>query len=68
MTKETQKDVAERALALKQKGAQDREYLDRQTATAGEGVRPGEGSDAAPSGALEAEGQRPVLERSRKVR
>ncbi|OZA93202.1 MAG: hypothetical protein B7X57_05780 [Erythrobacter sp. 34-65-8] len=68
MAQETQKDIAEKAQALKDKGQGDRAYLERQTPTAGKGAQPTEGSNAPPSGALEAEGQRPVLERSRKVR
>jgi len=36
--------------------------------TTGEGMRPMANRDAAPSGALNQEGHRPVLERSRKVR
>ena len=36
--------------------------------TANEGMNPTPNSTIAPSGALDAEGQRPVLERSRKVR
>jgi len=36
--------------------------------TSGEGMHPTPNTGIAPSGALNAEGQRPVLERSRKVR
>lgn len=36
--------------------------------TANEGMNPTPNAAAAPSGAFDAEGQRPVLERSRKVR
>ena len=36
--------------------------------TADKGMQPNPNDDIAPSGALDAEGNRPVLERSRKVR
>jgi hypothetical protein len=78
MTKKTEKassepdqtELSEKALNLKQQGepTEDAEYLQHQTDTAGEG-RISEPSDHnPPMGALEAEGHRPVLERSRKVR
>ena len=58
---------AQRALAMKQ--ASDMDEPDRpSTRTADEGMRPLPNSDIAPSGALDQEGHRPVLERSRKVR
>jgi len=70
--------VSELALETKQagknKGADDgadnaeAEYLRHQTDTAAQGRIPEMGSHQPPMGALDAEGQRPVLERSRKVR
>lgn len=78
MTKKTEKappapdqtELSEKALNLKQDGetSDDAEYLQHQTDTAGEGRIPDMGSHNPPMGALDAEGQRPVLERSRKVR
>ncbi|WP_017670155.1 hypothetical protein [Blastomonas sp. AAP53] len=65
-----QSRLAEKALKLKQQDEQreDPEYLARQTDTPDEG-RIDEPSDHnPPMGAFDAEGQRPVLERSRKVR
>jgi hypothetical protein len=62
--------LSEKALKLKQQDEQrdDPEYLTRQTDTPDEG-RIAEPSDHnPPMGAFDAEGQRPVLERSRKVR
>lgn len=63
-------ELSEKALNLKQQGdpAEDAEYLQHQTDTAGEGRIPDMGDHNLPMGALDAEGQRPVLERSRKVR
>lgn len=62
--------LAEKALKLKEQDAQrsDPEYLDRQTDTPGEGRIAEPGDHNPPMGALDAEGHRPVLERSRKVR
>ncbi len=62
-----QHKIAERALALKQKpkAAASNKPKSR---TSGKGMRPLPNEDIAPSGALEKEGHRPVLERSRKVR
>ncbi|ADP70769.1 hypothetical protein Rvan_1517 [Rhodomicrobium vannielii ATCC 17100] len=57
---------AKRALAEKKAAESDTEAPATQTAS--EGMQPNPNSDIAPSGALEQEGQRPVLERSRKVR
>ena len=54
-----------RALTLKRQGAKQARPTSR---TANEGMRPLPNTDIAPSGALDAEGHRPVLERSRKVR
>ena len=45
-----------------------RDYLDRQEPTAGDGPVPGLNPDAPVMGAFDAEGHRPVLERSRKAR
>ncbi|MDM7956883.1 hypothetical protein [Blastomonas sp.] len=65
-----QTDLSEKALNLKQEGASDAdaEYLQHQTDTAGEGRISGDSDHNPPMGALDAEGHRPVLERSRKVR
>ncbi len=68
MTDKTQKDVAEKALKMKQEDASSREYLERQEKTAGDGPISERNREDPVSGALDAEGQRPVLERSRKVR
>jgi hypothetical protein len=63
---ETQTDIAQRAMDLKaQAEPPPRPDAGR---TAGEGMTLNAGAGGAPSGALDAEGQRPVLERSRKVR
>ncbi|MBT3071219.1 hypothetical protein KKP04_10085 [Rhodomicrobium sp. Az07] len=58
---------AKRALAEKKAADSDTEAPPT-TQAAGKGMQPNPNSDIAPSGALEQEGQRPVLERSRKVR
>ena len=62
--------LAEKALKLKQQDAQrdDPDYLDRQTDTPDQGRIDGPSDHDPPMGALDAEGHRPVLERSRKVR
>jgi hypothetical protein len=62
--------LAEKALKLKQQGAQqdDPGYLEHQTDTADMGRIDGPSDHDPPMGALDAEGHRPVLERSRKVR
>mgnify|MGYP000576576160 CR=1 FL=1 len=62
--------LAEKALKLKEQDAQrdDPEYLERQTDTAHQGRIDGPSDHDPPMGALDAEGHRPVLERSRKVR
>ena len=57
---------AHRALALKRAGEGARHHPSSRTA--GEGMRSNPNTDIAPSGALNEEGHRPVLERSRKVR
>ncbi len=68
---ETEKDKlvssARRALAMKKDSQAEDEAVPKST-TAHEGMRPLPNTDIAPSGALEQEGHRPVLERSRKVR
>ena len=58
---------AKRALAMKAAADTDPQWPPAQQ-TANEGMQPNPNTDTAPSGALEQEGQRPVLERSRKVR
>jgi hypothetical protein len=62
--------LAEKALKLKQQDAQrdDPDYLERQTDTPDQGRIDGPSDHDPPMGALDAEGHRPVLERSRKVR
>ena len=58
---------ARRALAMKQAAGDP--ATDRPSSrTAGEGMQAVTNDSVAPSGALDAEGHRPVLERSRKVR
>ena len=59
--------IAERALAMKQK-ADAEAPKPPATRSANEGMHPIPNKDIAPSGALNQEGHRPVLERSRKVR
>ena len=68
MTDTTQRDIAEKAKKLKEEGAPSREYLQRQEDTPGEGMSEKVADEHAARGSLDAEGQRPVLERSRKVR
>ena len=58
---------ARRALAMKKAADAEEPAIPRSRA-AHEGMRPLPNEEIAPSGALEAEGHRPVLERSRKVR
>jgi hypothetical protein len=58
---------AKRALAMKKATDTDAQWPPA-TRTANEGMQPNPSTDIAPSGALKQEGQRPVLERSRKVR
>ena len=62
----TQKDLADKAMALKAEAGDPAHPAPGQTAD--EGMNPTPRSGIAPSGAFGAEGQRPVLERSRKVR
>ncbi|MFN4112940.1 MAG: hypothetical protein ACK4GD_03245 [Sphingomonadaceae bacterium] len=64
----TQKEIAERAMALKRSGHKSRDYLKHQSDTPGDGPIADLNQDEPVSGAFDAEGQRPVLERSRKVR
>lgn len=68
MSDKSQKEIAEKALRLKQEGAGEQSYLDHQEDTAGDGPIPERNREEPVMGALDAEGHRPVLERSRKVR
>ena len=63
-----QQEIAAKALQLKQAGEVEPEYLERQTRSAGEGPIGGLNAHEPVMGAFDAEGQRPALERSRKVR
>lgn len=66
MAKKSQQDIAEQALRMKKAAkAPERPQNDRH-GDDGPVMTPRE--DYPPSGAFDAEGQRPVLERSRKVR
>lgn len=65
---ETQADLARRALEAKQSAAKDARQPRPESRTAGEGQVQAQQPGAPPMGALDAEGHRPVLERSRKVR
>ncbi len=60
--------LANKALEMKQKAGEDQAYLDHQTDTAGDGPIAERNREEPVMGALDAEGHRPVLERSRKVR
>ncbi len=62
----SQVDFAQRALAMKQDGASTTHP--ENSATPDEGLNPTPREDYPPSGAFDAEGFKPVLERSRKVR
>ncbi|MDP3489251.1 MAG: hypothetical protein Q8R71_03870 [Phenylobacterium sp.] len=62
----TQEDVAKRALKMKTEASQAQHPRPGQTAD--DGMTPVPNDGIAPSGALDAEGHRPVLERSRKAR
>jgi len=64
----TQADHAKRALDMKQKAERDTGSNIPESRTAGEGQLHEARLDEPPMGALDAEGHRPVLERSRKVR
>ena len=68
MADESQSEVAAKAMKLKQQGAQPREYLKHQSRSSGDGPIAATNVEEPVSGALDAEGHRPVLERSRKVR
>lgn len=68
MTDKTQKDIAEKALGLKTAKAGSQDYLAHQENTPGDGPIAERNQNEPVSGAFDAEGQRPVLERSRKVR
>ena len=59
---------AEAKRAMELKSAASAELHPSPGQTANEGMNPTPNGAIAPSGALDAEGQRPVLERSRKVR
>jgi len=65
MSDKTQTEIAQEALRLKVEGTPDRPENDDHPS---EGTQAIERPDYPPSGAFDAEGQRPVLERSRKVR
>lgn len=68
MTKQTeQQQIAEKAARLKAEGDQT-SHRPENDAHANEGIVSKPFEDQAPSGAFDAEGHRPVLERSRKVR
>lgn len=62
----TQKDLSEKAMDLKSKAMEQPHPDSGQTSD--EGMNPTPRAGIAPSGAFGAEGQRPVLERSHKVR
>jgi hypothetical protein len=68
VTDKSQKDIAEKALEMKNANAPSQDHLDHQEKTAGEGPINERNTHEPVSGAHDAEGQRPVLERSRKVR
>ena len=68
MTDKSQKEIAQRAMKLKTDNAPLQDHLVHQQDTPGLGPIAGRNQDEPVSGALDAEGQRPVLERSRKVR
>ncbi len=59
---------AKKALELKRRAASKKPPAKPSSKTAGKGMRPVPNNDETPPGALEKEGHRPVLERSRKVR
>jgi len=63
-----QAEIAKEALRLVQEQAPDQSYLEHQSDTPDPGAITGPNPAAPTSGALDAEGHRPVLERSRKVR
>ena len=61
-----QQAEAEKAMELKKSGPEPHHPASGRTA--GEGMNSQPNTDIAPSGALDAEGYKPVLERSRKAR
>lgn len=65
---ETQAEIAQRALDMKTQAADDSDVSIPESRTSGDGQISEERANAPPMGALDAEGHRPVLERSRKVR
>ncbi|PKP81802.1 MAG: hypothetical protein CVT79_08595 [Alphaproteobacteria bacterium HGW-Alphaproteobacteria-18] len=65
---ETQADIAQRMLDMKNKAAEEDTSSIPESRTAGDGQIHEKRADEPPMGALDAEGHRPVLERSRKVR
>ena len=67
-TTPTQADLAQKAMDLKAAGEEAPEWQDRQTDTAGDGPLASRNEHEPVMGAFDAEGQRPALERSRKVR
>ncbi|MET1753960.1 hypothetical protein ABVV53_00555 [Novosphingobium sp. RD2P27] len=67
MTEKSQSELSQEALSAK-KASEDQEYLDRQTDTPDTGAVQGRNPDAPVDGALNAEGHRPVVERTRKER
>lgn len=64
----TQADLAQRALEMKQEAERDAVQHHPESHTAGDGPLQDERPNEPPMGAHDAEGHRPVLERSRKVR
>lgn len=68
MTDKTQKEIAQKALELKKANAPSQDHLTHQQETPGEGPISELNQHEPVSGAFDAEGQRPALERSRKVR
>lgn len=66
--KPTQADHARRALDLKVQAEEKSDQKIPQSRTSGKGQLHEARPDEPPMGGLDAEGQRPVLERSRKVR
>ena len=65
---ETQAEIAQRALDMKTKAADEDTSSIPESRTAGNGQIHERRADEPPMGALDAEGHRPVLERSSKVR
>lgn len=63
-----QKTLSAKALALKDAAQKDGAHHPATTDQPNEGMQSTPRTDLAPSGAFGAEGERPVLERSRKVR